>query len=338
MRDASLRSGRHASHYEILEVSPNASPEVIRAAYRSLMQRYHPDKNPDDNRAAERAVQVVQAYEVLSDADRRAAYDLSLSSATIASPSAASAWGDTESTESQRPRTARKKSSASLGILLLASALIIAACWVLITAVWQMVSPRSPTPAANESPPAAKPAAAERNRLSRPPGGLAVRPSPPSPLRIHPQNTSLYPQYNMQTNGSQAMPDAAQGSANRGIPALIANFSVALRNPRNPGETTGYQLEIPAIAVRLGGDQTASARNHLGNMSEPIRKALETQLELADYDKLMTFDGDSYLARHILAVIVKVAGLPVCASDAGQNADDCYGLVAVSLPESYIVK
>ena len=79
------------------------------------------------------------------------------------------------------------------------------------------------------------------------------------------------------------MPDAAQGSANREIPALIADFSVALRNPRNPGETTGYQLEIPAIAVRLGGDQTASARNHLGNMSEPIRKALETQLELADY-------------------------------------------------------
>ena len=37
------------SHYDILEVSHTASPEVIRAAYRSLMQRYHPDKNPGRN-------------------------------------------------------------------------------------------------------------------------------------------------------------------------------------------------------------------------------------------------------------------------------------------------
>lgn len=72
------------NHYEILEVSPVASPEVIRAAYRSLMQRYHPDRNPGDAVAAERASRVVQAYEVLSDAARRAAYDRQLQA--LASP------------------------------------------------------------------------------------------------------------------------------------------------------------------------------------------------------------------------------------------------------------
>lgn len=65
--------------YEILEVSPNASPAVIKAAFKSLMQRYHPDRNPGDVHIAEHASQVVQAYEVLSDPAKRAAYDLTLS-------------------------------------------------------------------------------------------------------------------------------------------------------------------------------------------------------------------------------------------------------------------
>jgi hypothetical protein len=64
--------------YEILEVSQNASPEVIKAAYKSLMQRYHPDKNPDNAEIAAHALNVVQAFEVLSDPNKRAAYDIKL--------------------------------------------------------------------------------------------------------------------------------------------------------------------------------------------------------------------------------------------------------------------
>ena len=66
------------NHYETLEVSPKASAEVIRAAYKSLMQRVHPDKSPTDAAMAERAAQIVQAYELLSDPIRRAEYDLEL--------------------------------------------------------------------------------------------------------------------------------------------------------------------------------------------------------------------------------------------------------------------
>ena len=66
------------NHYETLEVSPKASAEVIRAAYKSLMQRVHPDKSPADAAMAERAAQIVQAYELLSDPIRRAEYDLEL--------------------------------------------------------------------------------------------------------------------------------------------------------------------------------------------------------------------------------------------------------------------
>ncbi|MCX7141692.1 MAG: J domain-containing protein [Proteobacteria bacterium] len=72
--------------YEILEVSPNASQEVIRAAYKSLMQRYHPDRNPGDREAAEHASRVNLAYEVLSDPARRAAHDIELGRLLQAKP------------------------------------------------------------------------------------------------------------------------------------------------------------------------------------------------------------------------------------------------------------
>jgi DnaJ domain len=66
------------SHYDTLEVSPQASAETVRAAYRSLIQRFHPDRNPGDDAAGSRAVSITQAYDVLSDEQRRGAYDRQL--------------------------------------------------------------------------------------------------------------------------------------------------------------------------------------------------------------------------------------------------------------------
>lgn len=63
------------SFYETLEIGPDASPEVIRAAYRRLMQRHHPDRHSGDPRAAAKAQQIAQAFQVLSDPGLRARYD-----------------------------------------------------------------------------------------------------------------------------------------------------------------------------------------------------------------------------------------------------------------------
>src|SRR6266542_1527081 len=60
--------------YEILQVSPNAEPGVIIAAYRRLAQTYHPDVNPD-SRAHERMRRMNRALEILSDPAKRAEYD-----------------------------------------------------------------------------------------------------------------------------------------------------------------------------------------------------------------------------------------------------------------------
>ena len=66
------------NHYDILEVSPKASAEVIRAAYKSLMQRHHPDKSVNGTGSTPLASSIALAYEVLSDPQRRLAYDQAL--------------------------------------------------------------------------------------------------------------------------------------------------------------------------------------------------------------------------------------------------------------------
>jgi molecular chaperone DnaJ len=61
--------------YQVLGVQRTASADDIKKAHRKLVRQYHPDRNPDDAKAEERFKEVQQAYDLLSDPDRRAAYD-----------------------------------------------------------------------------------------------------------------------------------------------------------------------------------------------------------------------------------------------------------------------
>ena len=63
------------NYYSILDIEKKASQEEIKQAYRKQAMRYHPDKNPGDVRSEERFKEIAEAYEILSDPDKKAKYD-----------------------------------------------------------------------------------------------------------------------------------------------------------------------------------------------------------------------------------------------------------------------
>lgn len=62
-------------YYEVLGVNKDATEEEIKKSYRKLAMKYHPDRNPDNAKAEEQFKEAKEAYEILSDSQKRAAYD-----------------------------------------------------------------------------------------------------------------------------------------------------------------------------------------------------------------------------------------------------------------------
>lgn len=73
------------NYYDILEVSKNASPEIIEKAYKTLVKKYHPDlqKSEDKNKYEEKIKKINEAYDILSDSEKRKNYDLNLKNTEV---------------------------------------------------------------------------------------------------------------------------------------------------------------------------------------------------------------------------------------------------------------
>jgi molecular chaperone DnaJ len=70
-----VKVAEHKDYYEILGVAKNASSEDIRKAFRTLALKHHPDRNPGDKEAEKKFKEISQAYDVLSDEEKRKQYD-----------------------------------------------------------------------------------------------------------------------------------------------------------------------------------------------------------------------------------------------------------------------
>ena len=63
-------------YYDVLGVSKSASDSELKKAFKKLAMKYHPDRNPDDDSAAEKFKEAAEAYDVLSDPQKKSTYCL----------------------------------------------------------------------------------------------------------------------------------------------------------------------------------------------------------------------------------------------------------------------
>ena len=70
-----MSSGKKKDYYDLLGISKNATLHQIKLAYRKLAKKYHPDRNKMDPNAKEKFIELQEAYEVLSNPEKRKEYD-----------------------------------------------------------------------------------------------------------------------------------------------------------------------------------------------------------------------------------------------------------------------
>lgn len=95
-----MRGMGFKDYYSILGVDKKVSPEEIKKAFRRLAVKYHPDRNPNDKVAEEKFKEISEAYEILSDPDKRAKYDQFIRLGGIGGPKQSqSQWTSSTSTK-----------------------------------------------------------------------------------------------------------------------------------------------------------------------------------------------------------------------------------------------
>lgn len=309
------------NHYEILEVSPNASQEVIKAAYKSLMQRYHPDRNPGNAEIAGHASQVAQAYDVLSDSNRRAAYNIELEQQS------ANHLNNIPGRFRNFPTSsaAVAKASQSYWVLWLTVATIALTAWLALSILKKQQSPE-----------------AELKEIRQSFKGNQITPKQRQDkfrrieeiFRDHPEILK-----------KEASERSKQEEA-RIIPAFVEKLTVNLRAPdkapENPGKSSDDPvrvLYIPMLGIKVGTFDAEKSIQYIENKKDLISQKLAEKLADAKYEELNKNDGEEYLKNIILDSIGETTGTNRFEDypPSKTEAPGRYGAIEILLPKSFSV-
>jgi hypothetical protein len=270
------------NHYETLEVSPKASQEVIRAAFKSLMQRHHPDRRPGDEAAAHKAAQVASAYEVLSDPAKRAEYDAGLRRQQAA-PAAATATRRAPVRTARSLRAASRLPSVSKAVPWGPVGLAVAAM-VVGVAVAMAFKP-APSPQAE--------LVSIRTEMSAPGTTEASR------LRLHARKTALLTA-NPDLDAAAAR-ELAQDRLNRTWSLITHPTSFRVRVEGESGEDV-VTVTVPQIRVVAGSFDTAAVLAHWTSHRETFLAQLPEALL---QERLPRGDAQA-VARHVRQTVARV--------------------------------
>jgi curved DNA-binding protein CbpA len=298
------------THYDTLEVSPQASPEVVRAAYKSLIQRAHPDRHPGDATIAARAVAIIEAYKVLSEAQSRTAYDQRLAQRkAVADESATPARARTVTLGRAQP--ARRGPPARVGLTgwILCLAAFSGVVW---GAVWL-----------------ASPGANPRSELLSIRSTYAQGGVPEMRLReLYARKEALL----RQSPELQAAAAAERASNRNGrtLELLDAPLVVQLEKA---------ELTIPRLRVVLGTFDTASARNTLELNRGRLGRDLANSLARGDANRLGS-GSDAYLKTLVTGTLAQALGTPPEDEYPSTyfESPGRHGVVDVLLPEGHALR
>ncbi len=288
------------NYYEILEIHPKASKEVVRAAYKSLMQHYHPDKNRDDTEAARHAALIAQAYGIISDENQRSIYDLQLKEQAekvySRVPKSHPVQRLRRTPENQQ--IAEKNNGGYAWLLI--SVIVVSGFLILFLAKEKPPQPlphlQAPAPSGA---PAAKQNAADLERL------------PP--------------------------PESSQHPAEPAAKTLLLSSSVMAVSLKEPDQRD-HVLSIPLLLVKVGSYDSEKFIRDIERRKDAINRQLADRLAYASYEELASKDeGEKYLKKTILDALGSITGTnrfeeypPSPLESPGR-----YGAVDILLPQSF---
>jgi curved DNA-binding protein CbpA len=299
------------THYDRLEISTKASPEVVRAAYRSLIQRFHPDRRPGDAAAAQCAAEITVAYEVLSDPERRAAYDRDLAASAAETPSMASAG---EAGLTHRRARARSPSATSQALPIAIGGLgALLTVGVIGGAIWLAIPKQIDREGSDSSRPAIVATGSPQTPAQQPGAQAQASPQPTAPVQA----------------GASA--GAAADLDGRSLELIDAPLVLRLRNA---------EIAIPRLHLVLGSVDAGSLRTHIATHRESLLAELTRSAAGADVAAFMGPAGEAFLRELLQGALTKALGLRPGEALASMPADSParYGVIDMLLPQAYSVR